>query len=79
MDATLEEWVRFVFDHPVTEIAWHFDAEAAYLALPPERVACLIAETFERSGELLQPFTDAQLNQGFWFLVYSGNSSYMCC
>jgi hypothetical protein len=78
-DATLDEWVRFVFDHPVKETAWHFDIDAPDLVLPPERAADLIAETFERGAELLRPFTDAQLNQGFWFLVSSGNSNYMCC
>jgi hypothetical protein len=79
MDATLDEWVRFVFDHPVTEAAWHFDVDAPTLTLPAKRTAELIAETFERGSELLRPFTDAQLNQGFWFLVSSGNSDYMCC
>lgn len=79
MDATLDEWVRFVFDHPITETAWHFDADAPYLVLPPERAAHLIAATFERGAELLQPFTDAQLNQGFWFLVSAGSSDDMRC
>src|SRR3954471_13062880 len=79
MDTTLDEWVRFVFDHPVTETAWHFDIDAPYLRLPPERAAQLIAETFERGAELLQPYTDEQLNQGFWFLICSGNSEYMFC
>jgi hypothetical protein len=79
MDATLDEWVRFVFDHSVTETAWHFDLEAPDLILPAAHTATLIAETFEHAGELLRPFTDAQLNQGFWFLVSSGNSGYMLC
>jgi hypothetical protein len=79
MDVTLDEWVRYLFDHPVTEIAWHFDAAAPYLRLPAHHAAALIAEAFERSGDLLRPFTDAQLNQGFWFLVMNGNSDYMFC
>jgi hypothetical protein len=78
MNSTLDEWIRFVFDHPVTETAWHFDIDAQDMVLSPEQAALLIAETFERGAELLQPFTDAQLNQGFWFLVSSGNSDYMC-
>jgi hypothetical protein len=79
MDTTLDEWVRFVFDHPVTETAWHFDVDAPYLTLPAAHAATLIAQAFERSGELLRPFTDAQLNQGFWFLVSSGSSDYLFC
>lgn len=79
MDATLDQWIRFVFDHPVAETAWHFDIDAPYLELPPARTAELVAETFERSGELLQRFSDAQLNQGLWFLLHSGSSDYMFC
>jgi hypothetical protein len=79
VDATLDQWVRFVFDHPVTEVAWHFDIDAPDLGLPPAQAATLMAETFERSVELLRPFTDAQLNQGFWFLLSTGSSGYMLC
>jgi len=79
MDTTLDEWIRYVFDHPVTETAWHWDVDATYLTLPPAQAATLIAQTFERSAELLRPFTDAQLNQGFWFLVSNTCSNYMFC
>jgi hypothetical protein len=79
VDATLDQWVRFVFDHPVTEVAWHFEIDAPDLRLPTAQVATLMAETFERSAELLRPFTDAQLNQGFWFLLSCGSSGYMLC
>ena len=32
----------------------------------PARVVGHIAETFERSGELLARFSDARLDEGFW-------------
>jgi len=79
MHATLDQWVTFVFDHPVAETAWHFDVDAPYLLMPAAHTATLVAETFERSGELLRRFTDAELNQGFWFLISSGSSDYMFC
>ena len=79
MDVTLDEWVRYVFDHPVTETAWHFDIDALELTLPAERTAQLIADTFEQGDTLLRPYTDAQLNQGFWFLLNSGSSEFMFC
>ena len=78
-DLSVAEWVSYLFDHPVTDPAWHFDVDSPYLQVDAERAAELIAETFEASGTLLAPFTDAQLNQGFWFLVSPGNSGYMCC
>jgi hypothetical protein len=79
MDASLDRWVHYVFDHPVTDTAWHFHVDAPDLRPPATQTAELIAETFERSGELLQRFTDAQLNQGLWFLVSSSSSDYLSC
>ena len=76
---SLSQWIAYVFDHPVTDPAWHFSIDSPLLDPGPTRVAELIAETFEEGGELLQPFSDAQLNQAFWFLVNSGNSDYMFC
>ena len=54
-----------MFDHEVTEPAWHFDVNAPWLKISPTRAAELISETFENAGELLRPFSDAQLNQAF--------------
>lgn len=76
---TLEQWIDYVFDHPVTEPAWHWSADAPNLDLGAERTATVIAETFERGGELLARFSDAQLNQGFWFLISNSCSDSMFC
>lgn len=74
---SLPSWIAHVFDHPVTEPAWHWSLDAPKWQDSPEHVASLIAETFERSGELLSRFSDAQLNQAFWFLVSGGGSDFM--
>jgi hypothetical protein len=66
---SLPNWIAHVFDHPVAESAWYWEPDAPAWEESPEYIATLIAETFERSGELLAPFTDAQLNQGFYYLV----------
>jgi hypothetical protein len=76
-DVTLDQWVGYVFDHPVADPAWHFAVDSPYLELRPERTAELIAQTFEEGRLLLQPFSNEQLNQAFWFLLNSGNSDYM--
>jgi hypothetical protein len=60
----LDRWIRFVLDHPVTDPEWHFSVDSPYWDLAPEAAAELIAESFENAGVLLQPFSDAQLNQG---------------
>jgi hypothetical protein len=74
---SLPNWIAHVFDHPVTDPAWYWSLEEPGWRDSPEHIASLIADTFERSGELLSRFTDAQLNQGFWFLVSGLGSDYM--
>ena len=76
-DLFLSEWIQYVFDHPVAKPAWYWELDAPYWAGDPSRVAALMAETFERSDELLAGFSDAQLNQALCFLASSDCSEYM--
>ena len=59
---TLPIWIAHVFDHPVTDQAWYWSLDAPGWQGSSEQVATFIADTFERSGELLASFSDAQLN-----------------
>src|SRR5580765_6377521 len=72
---SLARWIEYVFDHPVTDPAWHWAPDAPQWQEPPEQVAMHITEAFGQSGRLLAPFSDEQLDQGFWFLV---SNSCMC-
>ena len=76
--SSLDKWIEYVFDHPVTNPAWHWATDAPEWDGPPAQVATHIAETFEESGRLLARFSDEQLNQAFWFLVCSSCSVFMC-
>ncbi|MGV3533074.1 MAG: hypothetical protein ACO1QR_11950 [Chthoniobacteraceae bacterium] len=89
MDAenvTLQQWISHVFDHPVTKPEWHWAPDAPELDLlepghaaefVDRLTAQFVAETFEAGGELLARFSDAQLNQGFNYLISAGFSGYM--
>jgi hypothetical protein len=68
-DLSFDEWVRHMFDHPVTDPAWHWDANADCVELKPERVISYATGLFQSAGKLLAPYTDAQVNQGLWFLI----------
>ncbi len=76
---TLPNWIAHVFDHPVavSEPAWYWSPEAPVWRGNSENMVTFIAETFERAGELLARFSDAELNQGFWYLVSGSCSSLM--
>ena len=73
-DPRLQAWISHIFDHPVAEDirkAWYWAEDAPTWEGTWEDVPTLIAERFERSWELLEEFSDAALDQGFWFLVGS--------
>lgn len=73
----LSKWFAYVFDHPVTDPAWHWGLDAPEWNGTAEQVAGYIADTFERSGELLSCYSNGQLNQGFWFLLSNSCSNFM--
>jgi hypothetical protein len=73
-DLSFDEWVRHLFDHAVTEPAWHWNEDADSAELEPQRVITYATELFESAGKLLAPYTDAQVNQGLWFLISEGVS-----
>lgn len=75
--SSLPDWIAHVFDHPVADPAWHWSPDAPVWKGSSEETVAFIAETFERSGELLARFTDEQLNQGFWYLVSASCSDFM--
>jgi hypothetical protein len=71
VDISFEGWVAAVFDHSVTEPAWYWGPEAADWNLPHERALQLVTQLFQQPAEILRPFSDAQVNQGLWFLLGS--------
>lgn len=79
MHSRYEEWIRFVFDHPVTNPEWHWATDAPMFEASEEDCALLIEQTFTRSGDDLRRFTDAQVNQGIYFLASTACSDYMFC
>jgi hypothetical protein len=69
----LQSFIAFLFDRPVP----YRSEDSGEWPDNPEQIARLIAGTFERSGELLARFSDAQLDQGFRFLLDAGGSEFM--
>lgn len=73
---SFDDWLRRVFDHPVTDPAWHWDAEADTEEPSPPDCVAYLTRLFEEPERVLAPYSDAQLNQGFWYLVDPGCSSH---
>jgi hypothetical protein len=66
-DLSFKEWVKHVFDHPVTDPAWHFDINSEWWDSSSEEAMHYMTQLFENDGAILAPYSDAQLNQGLWY------------
>lgn len=77
IDITFEEWLNYVFDHPVTDPAWYWDIDDDLDDGPPATTVDYMTQLFENAASVLRPFSDAQVNQGLNYLVNSSCSSYV--
>ena len=82
-DITFEEWVRYVFDHPVLDPQWWWQDEDTGLyqawneRVNPGRTLAYLTRLFEDPSGLLGRFTRAQINQGLNLLVSPACSNHM--
>jgi hypothetical protein len=74
---SFEEWVRHLFDHPGGGPQWWADVEAPFWAGPPAVTVAYVTRLFEEPVGMLARYDDAQLGQGFWYLVSNGASDCM--
>lgn len=73
-DITFERWVKYIFDHPAVEgqSYWHtdWDTKDAYWdeSKSPAITVSFMTQLFENAGEILAPYSNAQLSQSFWYV-----------
>ncbi|MCC6154656.1 MAG: hypothetical protein IT367_12895 [Candidatus Hydrogenedentes bacterium] len=82
-DISYEEWVNYVFDHPLLKPEWWFqDAESGYLQewredKLPKIALDYMTRLFSEPAFLIDRFSRAQIDQGLNFLVSNSCSSHM--
>jgi hypothetical protein len=69
MSSRYQEWLKYLFDHEVKERAWYWEDGAPGFHASPAELTNLITETFSSSGKDLVSYTDAQVDQGIWYLA----------
>ena len=80
---TFEGWLSYVFDHPVPsgelKSAWYWDLERERWDENenPVDTVRFLTQAFEQAATVFQPYSDAQLNQGLWFIVSNSCSDHM--
>jgi hypothetical protein len=74
-----EEWIKYIFDRPLPEPyanAWYWNEPDEWVSrLDVIRSTEFLTQLFEQSASLLAPYSDAQLNQAFWYLVSDSSGS----
>jgi hypothetical protein len=71
---TFDEWIVFIFDHPVTDPAWHWEIDMGWPEIDNRTMTAYLTRLFENGPAVLAAYTDAQINQGLG-LVVSGTCS----
>lgn len=76
---SFDEWLAHVFDHPVNEGGrkWYWDPDAAWWDGSATDTVRFMTQAFENAAVVLQTYSDAQLNQGLWYLADNGCSNHM--
>ena len=76
---TFEQWLIFAFDHPVdkTKQEWYWDPDSDWWDGSSADTLQFLTRAFENATIMFQPYTNAQLNQGLWFIVSNACSNHM--
>jgi len=72
-----EAWIAHCFDHPVARDAWYFSPDAPEWDAPAEVTLAYLTRLFSTPLQSVGQFSDAQLNQGFWYLTSNYCSDHM--
>jgi hypothetical protein len=75
---SFEDWVNHVFNHPAsknwTADAWYWKLNAPYWNANdhPKAAVAYLTHLFRDAPKALHSFSDAQINQGLWYLIFPG-------
>ena len=82
-DLSYEDWISFIFDHPVMDPQWwcHTPDSGLYQywneEADPSGTLAYLTRLFSSPSFLIPRFSRAQIDQGLYYIVSSGCSSHM--
>ena len=74
-DLTFEQWLRHVFDHELQEPQWYFQMGTEYWSGPTRVTLRYLTRLFNDPVKAVQGYSDAQVDQGLWYLISSAASN----
>ncbi len=73
-EASLNGWVSWVFDHPVTDPEWYWSADGDPCDGPAPATVNFLTQLLSDPLRHLELYSDAQVAQGLWYIA-SGSCS----
>ncbi len=76
---SFDEWIRFVFDHPVTDPEWYWAEDHDFWdpTVQPRVTVSYLTKVFKNPVACLTAYTDSQIDQGLWYVVHEACSNHM--
>jgi hypothetical protein len=74
---TFQNWLRWVFDHPITKPEWYRSKQAEKLDINFGDSLLFVTKLFENPRPLLARFTKEQIAEGIFFIVDDMTSGHM--
>ena len=72
-DLSYGDWIAHIFDHPVDHLlpVWYFEVDAPWWdeTASPARALDYLTRLLDDPLPVLEPYSDAQVNQGLWYLL----------
>ena len=76
-DLAFADWLAHCFDHETTGPVWHHDPYAPDWRGPASLTIRLLTRLFDAPDIALSAYSDAQVNQGLWYIVHNACSDHM--
>jgi hypothetical protein len=74
---TFEQLLRHVFNHELQDPKWHFQMDTEYWSGPTRVTVSYLTQLFNDPVNAVQGYSDAQVDQGLWYLISSAASNHM--
>ena len=74
---TFKQWVLHVFDHEVKRPEWYFDIDADFWDRSPAVTVDYLTQLFNGMPSVVEEYSDAQINQGLWYIANPMFCNYM--
>jgi hypothetical protein len=74
---SFDKWIDYIFNREVTTPEWYWDKNFAPMKINSNIAILFLVKLFSESASILKRFSNAQVNQGIWYILTPGASGYI--